>query len=61
MSPSAFPETVTVTIPDLFKSFLKDELRMNPCYEEVKNESEQYVIEYKVISYESTFNKCPLN
>ncbi|KAF8854439.1 hypothetical protein BDZ45DRAFT_805767 [Acephala macrosclerotiorum] len=42
------PRMLTVTIPDLFSSFLSVPLRVNPLYEEVKVESETWIAELKL-------------
>ncbi|KAK5988326.1 (+)-eremophilene synthase [Cladobotryum mycophilum] len=44
------PKTIEVLLPDMFKSFLKDEPRIHPDYAKVKASSEAWVIKFCSLS-----------
>ena len=41
------PEMVQIMLPDLFTDLLAETPRINPHYERIRGESEQWIIEYE--------------
>ena len=45
------PEVKRVIIPDLFVSFISQRPKLNPYYEVIKKESEEWMKQYETIHY----------
>ena len=45
------PELKRVIIPDLFVSFISQRPKLNPYYEVIKKESEEWMKQYETIHY----------
>ena len=49
LSAAEAPEMVQIMLPDLFTDLLAETPRINPHYERVRDESEQWIIEYESV------------